>query len=272
VTCGIYSYCSSTDGKRYIGQSINIEKRDYDHRCSLRNNLYKSHFQNAWNKFGEDNFKFEIMVVCAPEDLDFYEDLLIKGYKSNNTAFGYNLREAASSNRGMVFDRGIFKAGDKYGRLTLIKRVENRRASKSNLPVWLCRCDCGKECKKSPSGLKEGHIKSCGCLNSEMAKESVKKLIAGNIKHGLSKTTEYRSWQLMMDRCYKHNHVNYHRAGAQGIRVCQGWHNFTQFLKDMSNKPEGLFLGRKDVTKDYNKDNCYWANAKQLVANRRKRT
>jgi hypothetical protein len=50
--------------------------------------------------------------------------------------------------------------GKKFGRWTVISRVEN----KNNKPCWLCRCDCGKEKKVKGIVLKKGESKSCGCL------------------------------------------------------------------------------------------------------------
>jgi hypothetical protein len=52
--------------------------------------------------------------------------------------------------------------GQKFGKLTLIKRVEN---DKRNWPVWECKCDCGNITNVSTVKLNTGHTKSCGCLN-----------------------------------------------------------------------------------------------------------
>lgn len=55
--------------------------------------------------------------------------------------------------------------GQKYGRLTVIKRSfpnsERRKAR------WLCKCECGKEKVVDGYHLREGHTKSCGCLGKE---------------------------------------------------------------------------------------------------------
>lgn len=58
--------------------------------------------------------------------------------------------------------------GRKFGRLTVIKRVENHKSGKTQ---WLCRCECGTE-KIIPSVyLKSGDTKSCGCLATEVKKQ-----------------------------------------------------------------------------------------------------
>lgn len=61
---------------------------------------------------------------------------------------------------------GNFKdiTGEKFGRLTVIKRVENRKQNNGRSVVqWLCRCDCGNEVKVTGDGLKNG-TQSCGCI------------------------------------------------------------------------------------------------------------
>lgn len=53
--------------------------------------------------------------------------------------------------------------GQQFGRLTVIKRVEN---NKFNQIQWLCRCECGNEKIVSGNLLKKGNIKSCGCIRN----------------------------------------------------------------------------------------------------------
>ena len=52
--------------------------------------------------------------------------------------------------------------GKKFSRLTVIKRMPN---DKNYNTMFLCKCDCGNETTVCASSLKEGHTKSCGCLN-----------------------------------------------------------------------------------------------------------
>lgn len=56
--------------------------------------------------------------------------------------------------------------GKKYGRLTVLKRVEN----KSSHARFICRCDCGTE--KEFTGNRLGKkTNSCGCLSADLARE-----------------------------------------------------------------------------------------------------
>ena len=67
----------------------------------------------------------------------------------------------------------LFKdlTGQKFGRLTAIKPIENHTNSngKSMMTKWLCRCDCGNECNVQSGNLLSGHTLSCGCYNKEQA-------------------------------------------------------------------------------------------------------
>lgn len=50
--------------------------------------------------------------------------------------------------------------GQKYGRLTVIERVENINGR----VAWKCKCDCGNEINVIAKSLRNGNTKSCGCL------------------------------------------------------------------------------------------------------------
>lgn len=82
MTCGIYLIKNNISKKEYIGQSINIEKRWKDHKKDLRNNIHKNqHLQNAYNKYGENNFNFYILEECDKSILNDKEKFYIKKRK-----------------------------------------------------------------------------------------------------------------------------------------------------------------------------------------------
>lgn len=60
--------------------------------------------------------------------------------------------------------RVIDRVGDVYGRLTVIKF---HGYDKHNRTLWLCRCECGEEAVKGMDNLRNGNIRSCGCLQRE---------------------------------------------------------------------------------------------------------
>ena len=53
--------------------------------------------------------------------------------------------------------------GQKFGKLTVIKRIENKSKSDHHIK-WLCKCECGESVITRGSSLRNGITKSCGCL------------------------------------------------------------------------------------------------------------
>lgn len=96
---GIYSITNLINGKKYIGQSINIENRFVRHKCELRKNRHVNrHLQASWNKYGEKNFKFNIIETCTKESLNNRENYWINYYNTLNN--GYNLDEGGNGISG----------------------------------------------------------------------------------------------------------------------------------------------------------------------------
>lgn len=68
--CGIYKIINKADQKYYVGSSNNIQKRWSQHKKELnRNSHINSHFQNAWNKYKEDNFILKINEEISQNEL-----------------------------------------------------------------------------------------------------------------------------------------------------------------------------------------------------------
>jgi len=76
--CGIYSIINTINGKRYIGSSNDIYNRLHTHLSKLRNNTsHNRHLQNSWNKYGEDEFMYNILEFCLEsEQFDKEQDYL----------------------------------------------------------------------------------------------------------------------------------------------------------------------------------------------------
>ena len=59
--------------------------------------------------------------------------------------------------------------GQKFGRLTVVKRAEDHiQPSGQHKTQWLCKCDCGNECITQGVLLRRNEVRSCGCLNNEL--------------------------------------------------------------------------------------------------------
>ena len=91
MTCGIYMIQNLVNGKIYIGQAVDIERRWGVHKSELRGNYHDNkHLQSAWNKDGESNFEFTIICECDENQLNTKEIDYIAKLKTYNPDFGYN--------------------------------------------------------------------------------------------------------------------------------------------------------------------------------------
>lgn len=88
--------------------------------------------------------------------------------------------------------------------------------------------------------------------------------------HGMRKHPMYSTWDGMKQRCSNSNTSQYTDYGGRGIKVCDRWDNFANFLADMGERPEGMTLDRKDNNKGYNPENCKWSTRQEQNRNQRR--
>ena len=92
---GIYMYENKRSGKKYIGQSTNIDRRKREHLCWP--SPY-SKFDMELRAIGEEAFNFYVIEECSAEQLDEREKYWISFY--NSIQEGYNLTPGGQSYRG----------------------------------------------------------------------------------------------------------------------------------------------------------------------------
>ena len=148
--------------------------------------------------------------------------------------------------------------GDKFGLLNVISAGALRGRNR----YWLCLCECGNQKEICYSSLSSGRTKSCGCLNSKLASDR-------KFLHGKSKTPIYSVWTNMKARCLNSENSSFKNYGGRGIKICDSWMNFENFLNDMGEPLEKLEIDRIDNDGDYRKDNCKWSTVKQQNENKR---
>jgi lambda repressor-like predicted transcriptional regulator len=148
--------------------------------------------------------------------------------------------------------------GQKFGRLTVIDYWDTKDRKRR----WLLSCKCGNLVVETLPQLKARKRTSCGCF-----------VIERKTKHGYARrgdySTTYRAWRDMLGRC-RPNSQNWKHYGARGIKVCERWLSFANFLADMGERPAGLSLDRKDVNGDYEPGNCRWATTIEQRRNTRR--
>jgi hypothetical protein len=153
-------------------------------------------------------------------------------------------------------------AGQKFGRVAVISfaGIRNHKA------MWTCSCECGGVFNAAGIDLRRGNTRSCGCYVKDL-------LFRTSVTHGATiggvPTGAYRSWCSMKQRCDDPKAINYDRYGARGIRYCERWGKFENFLADMGERPTGCSLERKNPSGMYEPANCEWIPNSQQAANTR---
>ena len=85
MSCGIYKITNLINGHSYIGESINIERRWKEHKSIP----YKASIYDAFQKYGIENFSFEIIEECSIEEFFEREKYWISFYDTYKN--GYNM-------------------------------------------------------------------------------------------------------------------------------------------------------------------------------------
>lgn len=114
--CGIYKIVCLVNNKAYIGQTVNNfgDRRD-SHFAKLRGNYHdNAELQSDWNKYGEENFRFEIIEEIPSQELEYLnsrENEVILEYKSMGLA--YNISEGKGQRGCHLSEETKRKIGEK---------------------------------------------------------------------------------------------------------------------------------------------------------------
>lgn len=105
----------------------------------------------------------------------------------------------------------------------------------------------------------------CKILNSWKKRSRKGDRVDGRSSHKL-----YRTWASMLNRCKSNAPTRDRKYSGRGIGVCERWvEDFYNFVEDMSPRPKGKTLDRKNNEEGYCYHNCRWASPLQQGKNRR---
>jgi predicted nucleic acid-binding Zn ribbon protein len=186
------------------------------------------------------------------------------------------IRGSILGEKAMKSKEPINYIGKKFGRLTVIERVEDAiiPSTKKHVVRYRCLCDCGNEKIIRKLHLTNGSIISCGCYQREQLGNRRR-------KHGFShKEKLYTVWLDMKERCRNPKNIRYNSYGGRGIKVCPEWSdNYLSFrewslsngyMEDLRESGRNnLTIDRIDVNGNYEPNNCRWITNKENCLNKR---
>lgn len=151
--------------------------------------------------------------------------------------------------------RALDLTGERYGRLVAIKKVGT---DKNKSTLWLFKCDCGNEAIKPAKEVRQGHIKSCGCMGKERVDRFIKQYCEPT--HGDYGKRLYRIWQGMKARCYCKSATGY--KYYKDVKVCSEWMDYKVFRDWALNNgyTDSLTLDRINTHGNYEPNNCRWVS------------
>jgi len=188
---GVYAIWSVINNTFYIGSSLNIKNRIYNHYYSLNINKHKNkHLQNAWNKYGENCFTWLILEFTSKDNLIEREQYWIDNF--NKYLRIYNIQLIADSPIGRKMSEEqkeklrIFRSGKKHTEESK-KKMSVMRSGEKNVMYGKHHTE---ESKKKISIIQK--IKNIGSGNpfygkkhSEETKEKISKSNKGRSKLSL---------------------------------------------------------------------------------------
>jgi hypothetical protein len=94
----------------------------------------------------------------------------------------------------------------------------------------------------------------------------------GEAKRGASRSSLYRRWMAMKQRCYMVSNASFKNYGGRGITVQQSWLESFENFRDWANSngyEQTLQLDRIDTNGNYTEKNCRWISKKENSRNKR---
>lgn len=155
------------------------------------------------------------------------------------------------------------------GNLRVQHQASSKRSTNGRMyAYWQCVCSCGQQVVVSARELTAGAKKSC-LINGHRYQHPNR--VPGAIPAArLLAPAEYRAWNLMRARCRNPNNIAFDYYGGRGIKICERWEHFENFLSDMGPKPSADHtVERNDVNRDYEPANCRWATRTEQTRNKR---
>ena len=178
---GVYEIVNIITNERYIGSASRVGKSNslsgfyvrFDkHKLLLKNNKhYNIHLQRSYNKYGENNFNFNILSICPPEYCIKLEQWFLDNLKPE-----YNIRKIADSNKGIKFTAEHKEKLSKSIKNSLKNKVDNSYRKRIGETLKITKLNKKNPYKRTEQGLVNNRIKrrshsNIAKLDSEKVKD-----------------------------------------------------------------------------------------------------
>ena len=131
---GIYSIVQISTGKRYIGQTrMPFKKRYWHHQWKLNKNQHDNkHIQAVWNKYGNEDFEFQIIYTVDKINIEELNELEIKYISEYDTyKNGFNMTVGGEGAKGRPISEEAKKiVGEKNRIHNLGKKLSDKTRAK----------------------------------------------------------------------------------------------------------------------------------------------
>ncbi|OUQ14271.1 hypothetical protein B5E87_03670 [Massilimicrobiota sp. An142] len=253
MTIGIYMIKNRINSKKYIGQSINIEKRWKDHIKMSHTNIRNNHLYNALKKYGIENFDFSVLEECTKDELNIREKYWINYYQTVDRNKGYNatsggdshyyLRDEskqkisqtrkelyANTNLAEVYSiamkKKIAKDDTYYKQLASQQAQDNIRKIKSlnKRAYWSNEENKNKAIKSVANNWKDEEYRNKNLAQRELAYNSLLQLTMDGKTYIFNKTLDCANW------CIEHNICDKKPSSVTGAIRAHMRHNSRMFM------------------------------------------
>lgn len=155
---GVYEILNTITKERYVGSASRIGKsnslsgfyvRFEKHKSLLKSNKhYNIHLQRAYNKYGENNFNFNVLSICPPEYCIKLEQWFLDNLKPE-----YNIRKIADSNKGIKFTAEHKEKLSKSIKNSLKNKVDNSYRKRIGETLKITKLNKKNPYKRTEQGL-----------------------------------------------------------------------------------------------------------------------
>jgi group I intron endonuclease len=187
IICGVYKITCIPNGRIYIGSSVDIHLRWEKHKCGLNTQKhYNKHFLAAYNKYGKNNFKWEIIEECSRENLHEREQY----YLDLNQPFeekGFNTARIVKA--PMTGRKHTLEDREKMSR---VQKALNKKCPEE-LKRYFSQLYKGR--KRSQEAIEKGAAKLRGRTKSEEHKAKIKEFQSSPNMVKIKKERMKKVWQ-----------------------------------------------------------------------------